>query len=81
MIGKIVKTITSDDGLWRVHLIEKEHPSHFQYITERFFGPAEDDEGLWPDGCWHPNGESGLYETATAAEADARNWLRRGSSN
>jgi hypothetical protein len=47
--------------------------------VERFFGPAEEDEGTWPDGFWSPDFVSGYYQSADEAEGDACqqiDWLR-----
>lgn len=59
-----VVIITRSDGLYR-------------YEQERFFHPASEDEGI--EFGWQRSGGSGLFQTATDAERDARQtvpWVR-----
>jgi hypothetical protein len=51
----------------------------FRFETLRWIDAAEEDEGVLGDGYWTCDHFSGLYQTAVAAEQDARRiipWLR-----
>lgn len=43
----------------------------FRFSIERYFGPAEEDEGIWPNGFWQSVNVSGLYSTAEDARREA----------
>jgi len=49
----------------------------FRYSVERYFGPADEDEGQWPEGFWQAQSHSGLYDSAAAAVKEARACLGR----
>jgi hypothetical protein len=44
----------------------------FRFCIEAYFGPADGDEGLWPDGFWMTKMVSGLYASADEAEWGSR---------
>jgi hypothetical protein len=44
----------------------------FRYSIEHFFGPAEEDEGQWPEGFWQTQSYSGLYNSSVEILKDAQ---------
>jgi hypothetical protein len=64
-----VKLITAPSGAKRLLVQEKD--GMFRFLVERFYGPAEEDEGIWPDGFWTEEGYSGYFGTAEEAELGA----------
>jgi len=73
---EMVKTITSPDGKHRID-IEQGPGGLYRYVT--FDDRYRDDEDFQNPPHWAIEGFSGLYDTAEAAEADARAnlaWLR-----
>lgn len=72
------RIIVKPEGDRRV-IIQRNDVNLFSYTVEQFFGPAEEDEGQWPDGFWTPITEGGYYASAEEAEKGARgeiDWLR-----
>jgi hypothetical protein len=78
-----LRTIVKDTGDRRL-IVTGNDVGLFSYVVERFFGPAEEDEGQWPDGFWAPESQGGYYQTADDAERGARqdvDWLRKRNSS
>jgi hypothetical protein len=72
----MVKTITSRDGKHRID-IDRSEAGLYRYVT--FDDRYRTDDDFHNPPYWAIEGFSGLYETAEAAEADARAefaWLR-----
>lgn len=63
--------VNTDDG---TRIVVERGFDHglFRYVVERHFGPAEEDEGLWPLGFWQAVEVSGLFKIVEAAEREAR---------
>jgi len=71
-----VKEFASVDGFHRVAIFRRQN-GLFGYAQERLVKEADTT-------YWEPSGESGIYETAEAAEQSARSeiaWLREKNSN
>ena len=79
MDWRTVKLIEDGAGQLRLRIETRDGERMFRFVLERYFGPAPDDEGQWPDGFWAEDSISGYYQTMIAAERDARasiGWLR-----
>lgn len=65
------------DGATSIRAVVEQSESHglFRYAIERFFGPAEEDEGHWPDGFWSREERSGLYASFVDAQNEAQSSL------
>jgi hypothetical protein len=61
-------------GPRRLLIQKREESERFRFLVERYFGPAEEDEGTWPNGFWAPEhgSASGYYGSAKEAEAAAQ---------
>lgn len=71
-----IKTLTSGDGKYSLD-IERDEAGLYRYVT--FSDRYRTDADFQNPPYWTIEGFSGLYETAEAAEADARaqlTWLR-----
>lgn len=69
-VERVIKAFESVDGRARLSIIARDD-GHY-----RFEGEVETEEDMV---FWESDGESGLYESAEAAEQDARrtvSWLR-----
>ena len=78
MAWRVVKTLLNPEGDRRIQIAQSD-AGLFSFWVEKFFGPAEEDEGYRPDGFWHPAAHHGYYPTADDAERGARgeiDWLR-----
>jgi hypothetical protein len=78
MAWERIRVFANDGGTERLVVVGND-AGLFSYAVERFFGPAEEDEGEWPDGFWAPDGQAGYYQSAAEAEQSARmsiDWLR-----
>jgi hypothetical protein len=63
-----LKTLVAPHRDRRV-VIEARDDGHYQFVQERFYGdPTQDDDHVG----WQPIGCSGVYESADAAESEAR---------
>ncbi|WP_036840896.1 hypothetical protein [Pleomorphomonas oryzae] len=56
----------------RVVIEQSEEHGLFRYSVEQYFGPAEEDEGLWPQGFWQAQSHSGLYDSVVGVVKEAR---------
>jgi hypothetical protein len=56
----------------RAVIEQSEKHGLFRYSVEQYFGPAEEDEGEWPEGFWQAQSHSGLYDSAVEVVKEAQ---------
>jgi hypothetical protein len=70
MAWATIKIVTKREGDRRLS-VRRNDAGFFSFVVEKFFAPASEDEGQWPDGFWSPYFVGGYYQTADEAECDA----------
>ncbi|MGG6893713.1 hypothetical protein [Rhizobium sp. BR 315] len=73
---KSLEIFPDETASLRVIVEQSEEHGLFRFSLERFFGPASEDEGQWPDGFWQRIKASGLYASAVEAMEEARASLK-----
>lgn len=74
---KVLEVLTDENSSFRALIEHSDKRDLFRYSIERYFGPADEDEGQWPDGFWDSILCSGLYDSVLQATKDAHASLIR----
>lgn len=69
---KLMEVLFPEEALFRAMIEQSETHGQFRYCIERYFGPADEDEGQWPEGFWQVTLQSGLYGSLDGAVKEAR---------
>jgi hypothetical protein len=69
---KTLEILLFDANSVRAVIEQSENHGLFRYSVEQYFGPAEEDEGQWPEGFWQVQSHSGLYDSAGEVVKEAR---------
>ncbi|TFZ57874.1 hypothetical protein E4V01_12860 [Methylorubrum sp. Q1] len=70
--SEIVLTLHNGLSSVRVLIETKSALGLYRYSVERYYGPADEDESLWPDGFWAQISVSSLFHSAEDAEREAQ---------
>ncbi len=73
---KVAEVLLAGDASFRALVEQSDAHGQFRFCVERYFGPADEDEGTWPDGCWQVTLRSGLYDSHARAVKEAQASLR-----
>jgi hypothetical protein len=71
-VWKTLKVLSDEASSLRAVVEQSEKHGLFRYSIERYFGPAEEDEGQWPEGFWQSILRSGLYDSIVQTTNEAR---------
>lgn len=72
---KALEMLSDEAASVRAVIEQSEKHGMFRYCIEQYFGPAEEDEGQWPEGFWQANSRSGLYDSVVQTVKQARVFL------
>ncbi|MGE6784609.1 hypothetical protein ACQKGL_19030 [Ensifer adhaerens] len=74
---KALEMLSNGTASVRAVVEQSEHHGLFRYSIEQYFGPAEEDEGQWPQGFWQATSRSGLYASVIQTVKEAQVSLHR----
>jgi hypothetical protein len=69
---KLLEVVLPKAASFRAMIEQSETHGQFRYCIERYFGPADEDGGKWPDGFWQVTLRSGLYGSLDGTVKAAR---------